>query len=312
MRNETGSASHGALFALAAYGIWGIAPLYWKALATIPAGELLAWRVLTSCAVGLVLVGATGTWSALRADLGSLRRCTLLALTATVIGANWLVFIWAVLHGQVLATSLGYYITPLVNVGLGMTFLGERLRPGQGVAVLLAAVGVGQLALSFTTVTWISLFLAFTFAFYGMIRKVAPVEPVVGFSIETLLLAPAAATYLFMLADSTSLPSPAQDPWILLLLAGMGIFTAAPLICFNAAARRLRLVTLGFFQYIAPSVSLVLAITWFGEPFRLREGVAFGCVWIALTIYSIDSLRAHAASRSAPSISAPRSPSIRP
>ncbi|MEE2679509.1 MAG: EamA family transporter RarD [Myxococcota bacterium] len=312
MRKETGSASHGALFALAAYGIWGIAPLYWKALAVVPASELLAWRVLTSCVVGLVLVGATGAWPALRADLGSPRRCALLALTATLIGANWLVFIWAVLHGQVLATSLGYYITPLVNVALGMTFLRERLRFGQAVAVLLAVVGVGQLALSFTTVTWVSLFLAFTFAFYGMIRKVAPVEPVVGFSIETLLLAPAAATYLVLLSGPGRVASYAEDAWIPVLLGAAGIFTAAPLICFNAAARRLRLVTLGFFQYIAPSLSLVLAITWFGEPFRIREGIAFGCVWIALAIYSVDSLRARAASPPPPSISTPRSPSIRP
>ena len=213
MRTETGSASSGVLLALTAYGVWGIAPLYWKALGRVPADELLAWRILTSCVAGLVLVGLTRSWGAVRADLRSPKRLATLALTATLIGANWLTFIWAVLHEQVLSTSLGYYLTPLVNVGLGVTFLRERLRPTQAVAVLMAAVGVGQLALSLTTGTWVSLVLAFTFAFYGLFRKMAPVAPVVGFSIETLLLTPAAADLAFSSDDPDELLAPLQDDW---------------------------------------------------------------------------------------------------
>lgn len=300
MRGETGSASSGVLLALAAYGIWGVAPVYWKALDALPAGELLAWRILTSCVVGLALVGLTRSWGALRADLRSPKRCATLALTAALIGTNWLTFLWAVLHEQVIATSLGYYITPLVNVLLGVTILRERLRPGQAVAVLLAAAGIGQLALSVTTLPWVTLLLAFSFAFYGLIRKLAPVEPVVGFALETLFLAPVAVAHLVMLSQSTGLHFPAGGVAADLLVAGAGAFTAAPLICFNAAARRLRLVTLGFFQYIAPSLSLVLALTLFGEPFRTREAVAFGCVGLALALYSIDSLRARGSGRIRP------------
>lgn len=300
MRRETGSASSGVLLALAAYGIWGIAPAYWKAIDSLPAGELLAWRILASCMVGLALVGWTRSWPTLLSDLRSPRRFATLALTAALIGTNWLTFLWAVLHEQVIATSLGYYITPLVNVLLGVTVLRERLRPGQAFAVLLAALGIGQLALSVTTLPWVTLVLAFSFAFYGLIRKLAPIEPVVGFGVETLLLAPVAVVHLALLAQSNGLHAPVGGFTTNLLIAGAGVFTAAPLICFNAAARRLRLVTLGFFQYIAPSLGLVLALTVFGEPFRATEAVAFGCVWLALAIYSIDSLRARGSRRIRP------------
>ena len=300
VRTETGSATSGVLLALTAYGIWGFAPVYWKALASFPAGELLAWRILTSCVVGLALVWLTRSWGALLADLCSPKRCATLAITAALIGTNWLTFLWAVLHEQVIATSLGYYITPLVNVLLGVTILRERLRPGQAIAVLLAAAGIGQLALSVTTLPWVTLLLAFSFACYGLIRKLAPGEPVVGFGLETLFLAPFAMAHLVVLSRSTGLHFPGDEFAGDLLIAGAGAFTAAPLICFNAAARRLRLVTLGFFQYIAPSLSLVLALALFGEPFRTSEAIAFGCVWLALALYSVDSLRARRSERIRP------------
>lgn len=291
MRYETGSASAGMLYALAAYGIWGAAPMYWKAVEALPASELLGHRIVWSCAVGIVLVSATRAWPEFRGVLASRRFWLPVLVTALVIGCNWFIFLWAVLHDQVLATSLGYYITPLVNVLLGVVILRERLRPWQIAAVALAAAGVLQLALSLGELPWVTLVLAFSFGFYGLLRKLAPVQPVVGFGFETLVLAPLACAGLAWLAHSGRTVFPSSDPTLDLLVVGSGVFTAAPLICFNSAAKRLRLSTLGMFQYIAPSITFLLAVALYDEPFTRSHALAFGCVWAALAIYSVDSLR---------------------
>lgn len=298
MGRETGSAAAGVLLALGAYVVWGFAPLYWKAVARVPAEELLGHRVIWSCLIGLVLVTLTRAWPDLRAVFASPRRWGPVLVTALLIGVNWLTFLWAVLHEQILATSLGYYITPLVNVLLGVTVLRERLRGLQVAAVALAGAGVLQLALAAGALPWVTLVLAVSFALYGLLRKLAPVEPVVGFGFETLVLVPPAAAFLAFLAARRATVFPTADPLFDLLVVGSGVFTATPLLLFNAAARRLRLTTLGFFQYIAPSIALVLAVAVYHEPFRRAEAWAFGCVGIALVLYSIDSLRsAHAATR---------------
>jgi len=292
VRYESGSASAGMLYALAAYGIWGVAPMYWKAVAALPASELLGQRIVWSCAVGIVLVSATRAWPEFRGVLASRRFWLPVLITALVIGCNWFIFLWAVLHDQVLATSLAYYITPLVNVLLGMVILGERLRPWQIAAVALAAAGVLQLTLSLGELPWVTLLLAFSFGFYGLLRKLAPVQPVVGFGFEMLALTPLACASLAWLAHSGSTVFPSSDPTLNLLVVGSGVFfTAAPLICFNSAAKRLRLSTLGLFQYIAPSITFLLAVVLYDEPFTRSHALAFGCVWAALAIYSVDSLR---------------------
>lgn len=292
MRSVSRSAPAGVAFALGAYAIWGLTPIYWKALADFPASELLAHRILWSCATGLALVWLLQARSSLRAALADPRRWAPVALTGLVIGTNWLVFLWAVLHDQVLATSLGYYITPLVNVLMGVLLLGERLRPLQTGAVALAALGIAQLALELGELPWVTLVLSLSFAFYGLIRKTTPVEPIAGFALETLVLLPLGLAYLAWLGlrSEAVFPEASSGTWALVGVSG--IATAAPLILFNAAARRLPLSTLGFFQYIAPSITFVLAVTVFGEPLQRVRLVAFACVWLALLVFSLDSLRA--------------------
>jgi chloramphenicol-sensitive protein RarD len=291
------SGSMGAAYALAAYGIWGVAPIYWKALGALPAPEILGHRVVWSCALALLLVLGTGGWRELHSILRAPRRALPIALSAALIGCNWLTFIWAVLHGQIVATSLGYYVTPLVNVALGIAVLGERLRPWQIVAVALAALGVARMGVAVGGLPWVALVLAFSFAFYGLVRKLAPVAPVVGFGLETLLLAPVAVAYLAWSGASGRAAFPAAQPALQLLVVAAGAFTAAPLLCFNSAAKRLRLATLGFFQYLAPSITLLLAVALYDEPFTRDHAASFGCVWAALALYSFDALRAAGAGR---------------
>jgi chloramphenicol-sensitive protein RarD len=286
------TSSLGVLYALAAYGIWGFAPMYWRALESIPAPQLLAHRVLWSMVVGVGLLLLTRRAGELRAVLRSRRRLLPMLLAALLIGINWLVFLYAVETDRVLDTSLGYYINPLISVLMGTLLLGERLRPWQLAAVSLAAIGVLLLTASFGSLPWISLVLAFSFAFYGLVRKLAPVMPVAGFTLETAILAPLGLAYLLFVRADGSDASANATLGFQLLLAGTGAFTAVPLLCFNSAAKRLKLSTVGLFQYLAPSISFVLAVALYGEPFTPAHAVAFACVWLALAIYTLDSLRA--------------------
>ncbi len=289
---EEGSGSAGVACALGAYGIWGFAPAYWKELASFSASEVLAHRVLWSCVVGLALVVLARSGPELASVLRSARRAGPVFGGALLLGANWLTFIWAVNHDQVLATSLGYYINPLLSVVLGVVFLGERLRRWQLVAFAVAAAGVAQLALALGELPWVALVLAGSFGLYGLVRKVAPASPVAGFATETLLLSPLAGLYLWRLGAAGASALPVPELGTNALVAASGIVTAAPLVLFASAAKRLRLATVGFFQYIAPTVAFGLAVGVYGEPFTLPHAITFGCVWMALAIYSIDSLRA--------------------
>jgi len=286
------SNSAGVLYALGAYGIWGIAPAYWKALEVVPATQILAHRILWSMLVGLLLLLFTRRGSEFRTVLGSRRHLLPMLTSAALLGTNWLTFIWAVATDRILDTSLGYYINPLINVLFGTALLKERLRPWQIVAVLLAAVGVLQMVFSLGALPWISLVLAVTFALYGLVRKVAPVMPVVGFTLETTLLAPLGGAYLlFVHANGSDAVSHASGG-VKLLIACTGLFTAAPLLCFNSAAKRLRLSSIGLFQYIAPTMAFLLAVVFYAEPFTRVHAVTFSCVWLALAVYTADSARA--------------------
>lgn len=284
--------SLGALYATAAYGFWGLTPLYWKAVEQVPPPELLGHRILWSCAVGVALVSAARAWPELGRCLRSPRHGLPILLASLLLAANWLTFLYAVATDRVLATSLGYYVTPLVNVALGMGFLGERLTRGQLVALALATLGVVALAVRLGEAPWIALALAGTFGCYGLVRKKAPVGPVAGFGLEMLLLTPWAGLYLLSLSADGGSSLSEQSTRVQTLVAGAGVVTAAPLLWFNHAARRLRLVTLGFFQYLAPSIAFALAVFAFGEPFTAAHGFAFGCVWLALAIYTLDALHA--------------------
>lgn len=285
-------ATRGILLAVAAYGLWGFAPIYWKLLRALPAAELLAHRVLSSLVVGVVLMAAARRWRELAAVLRERRRLLPIVASSLLIGVNWLVFIQAVNTGRVLATALGYFLNPLVSVLLGVVFLGEKLTRGQAFAVLLGAAGVLYWAIDLGEAPWIALTLAVSFALYGLVRKLAAVGPLEGFTLEVLLLAPAAGWFLASLASRGALLATGQDASVHALLAGAGVITALPLLCFTAAARRLPLTTLGFLQYLAPSLSFVIAVGLYDEPFGRARAIAFGCVWAALAVFSLATRRA--------------------
>lgn len=280
----------GVLFALGAYFIWGIAPIYFKLLGEVPALEILTHRILWSFLFMLILVSVSRKWRQVQKVFGSPKTLMLLALTAVLVGGNWLLYIWAVNHNHILEASLGYFINPLVNVILGMVFLGERFRRLQWCAVLLAFSGVLVQLWQFGSVPVISLTLAFTFAIYGLIRKKLGVDGQTGMLIETLWLLPAAIVYLFFIADTPSSHLSENTTSLNLLLVSAGIITTVPLLFFTAAAMRLRLSTLGFFQYLGPTLMFILATTLYGEPLSSDKLVAFGFIWVALALFILDAL----------------------
>ncbi len=280
----------GIFFALAAYFMWGIAPAYFKLIQQVPADEILTHRIIWSFFFMLALITLGRNWPKVRAACQNRKRLLLLAVTALLIGGNWLLFIWAVNNHHMLEASLGYFINPLVNVLLGMLFLGERFRRMQWVAVALAFTGVLVQLWQFGSLPIIGLGLAFSFAFYGLLRKKIAIDAQTGMLIETLWLLPVAAGYLFLFADSPTSHLSA-NPWSLnLLLVAAGIVTTVPLLCFTAAATRLRLSTLGFFQYLGPTLMFLLAVTFYGETVGQDKLVTFGFIWAALILFTLDAL----------------------
>jgi chloramphenicol-sensitive protein RarD len=296
-RSATGEAGSrlGVFYGVAAYGLWGVFPVYFKAVADVPALEVVAHRVMWSVPflVPLVILrhGVGAALAALRS------RVTLLTLCATtvLIAGNWLVFVLAVTRGQVMQASLGYFINPLFSVLLGFVFLRERLRPWQTFSVLLAAVGVAHLTLAGGQFPGYALFMATSFGLYGLLRKVVRVDALLGLAVETALLWPIAAAFLayWMLAGDAAFGASGGRTSLLLFAAGP--VTALPLVLFAAAARRLRLATVGFLQYIAPTGHFLLAVLAYGEPFDAAHRIAFACIWVALAIYSVDSARSRPA-----------------
>ncbi|MBV6694624.1 EamA family transporter RarD [Serratia quinivorans] len=282
----------GIFFALAAYFIWGIAPAYFKLIQQVPADEILTHRVIWSFFFMLALITLGRNWSQVRAACHDRKRLLLLAVTALLIGGNWLLFIWAVNNHHMLEASLGYFINPLVNVLLGMLFLGERFRRMQWLAVALAFAGVLIQLWQFGSLPIIGLGLAFSFAFYGLLRKKIAIDAQTGMLIETLWLLPVAAAYLFLFADSPT-SNLGANAWSLnLLLVAAGIVTTIPLLFFTAAATRLRLSTLGFFQYLGPTLMFLLAVTFYGETVGQDKLVTFGFIWAALLLFILDALYA--------------------
>jgi len=289
------SSRAGAIYALLAYASWGVLPIYWKLLAQVPAHEILMHRVLWTALFALALAALVGRRSEIGAILRNRRHLLALVASSLLLAGNWLTFIWAVNRGQIVATSLGYYLNPLVSVGLGVLLLRERLRPLQLVAVAIACVGVGAFALQVGHLPWIALWLAASFALYGLIRKTVPVASIAGLAVEAGLLAPLAALGIAAREASGAgafARAAELGPRAPFLLVAAGVVTALPLIWFASAARRLRLASLGLFQYLAPSLSLAIAVVGYGEPFTRAHAIAFACIWSALALYSFESLRA--------------------
>lgn len=285
------SSQAGTLLAIGAYLLWGAFPLYFKAVAGVPALQVLAHRVVWALVIAALLIIVRHRCRAVAATFADRRHLASLFVSSVMLAVNWGVFIYAVESGRVLQASLGYFINPLVSVVLGMIVLGERLRPTAWFAVMLAAIGVGLELLRLGTVPWIALVLATSFAGYGLMHKLAPVESLVGLFVETALLAPLAVPYLCFLALSGTGAFTAIDGRTDALLMLAGPVTLLPLLLFVAAARRITLATLGIVQYITPTAHFLLAVFVFGEPIGDDHWAAFGLIWLALAVYTVGALR---------------------
>jgi len=281
----------GVLYALAAFVWWGLSPLYWKAVGAVPAVELIAWRVVSSLVILALLLALGRRGGELLAVLRAPRTLGVLAVTTLLIVTNWLTFIWAMGAERVLETSLGYYVNPLVNVLLGILFLGERLRRAQGVAVALAGLGVALLTWEVGRLPWVALVLALTFGFYALLRKTVAAGPEVGLAIETALLTPFMVGWLLWLGHSGGAAFPAAGWGVKALVLAAGLITVAPLVWFTHGARRLPLATVGLLQYIAPTGQFLLAVFLFGEHFDVFHLAAFALIWCGLAVFTWDLRR---------------------
>jgi len=283
----------GIAFALTAIFVWGFIPILYKILAVVPPGEVLAHRVLWSLAVVLPLCAIQDGGRSLLRHLQDRRSLVLLAVTAALIASNWMGFIVAVNTSQVLQSSLGYFISPLMSVAMGIVLLRERLTWTQGAAFALAAIGVLNHAVAFGAPPWIALWLASSFALYSYLRKITRAEALEGLTFEMLCLAPLAVGYVVWLGGAGAF-GPSQ-PGLSFALVLAGISTSLPLVWFTAGARRLRLATIGFLQFLSPSIQFLLAVLYFGEPFAAADFLTFGCIWVAIALYMWPRPRAVAA-----------------
>jgi chloramphenicol-sensitive protein RarD len=281
---EAAQQRKGLLFAVAAYGIWGVAPIYFVWVGFAAPLEILMHRVLWSVPVLVLLITVTGQWTAARAL--SRRKVALLFVTALCLSANWLTFIWAIQAQRIADASLGYFINPLINILLGWVFLQERLRPLQWFAVAIALLGVGIELGVRQTMPWLGLTLALTFGFYALLRKQVSVPAAIGLWVETMLMLPIALLFLFWLLAQDGMRAAGQ----IMQLALGGVITVVPLVCFAAAALRLPLSTLGFVQYLAPSCALLLAVVVFNESVPQMRWVTFGFIWTALVVVSAENI----------------------
>ena len=281
----------GIVFAILAYGLWGFLPMYFKVIEQVSPAEIVVHRVIWSFFFTLALILMLRRWQKVKDVFAQPKYLWRLVLSSALVSGNWLLYIWAVNNDRILDGSLGYYINPIVNIILGMAFLQERLRPVQWFAVGLAVFGVAVELVAFGEIPWIALTLAVTFSTYGLIRKQIPVDAQTGLFLETAVLLSPALVYLLFFVESTT-GNLLANTWqlnSLLLLAGP--FTSVPLILFAAAAQRLNYSTMGFFQYIAPSIMFGLAIGVYGETFTLQKGITFLFIWAALAVFSLDALR---------------------
>ncbi len=291
---ENNSSRNGALSALSAYILWGFAPIYFKLLTEIAAGEILMHRVIWSTVFLFLMIIAMKKWSQLLSVLKQPKLLLQLTLSASFLAVNWFLFIWAVNNDHLLDASLGYYINPLFNVVLGMIFFHERLRRNQLIAVGLALSGVIVQLIALGTLPLISLALASTFAVYGLIRKKLPVNSFVGLLIESLLMLPIALLYWYFFVETTTSNMAINSFSLNFTLIMAGVVTTAPLLFFTAAAKRLTLSTLGFFQYLGPSIMFLLATFYYQETMKTAELITFIFIWAALLLYSLDSIKKRA------------------
>lgn len=297
----------GLAFGLLAYGLWGVLPIYFKLLANVSPVDIVAHRIFWSMLLLIGLLALTRGWRQVRDGLRDRRTILLLLTTSVLIAVNWLLYVYAVVSGHILAGSLGYYLNPLMNIVLGRFVLKERLTRLQWTAVAIAGVGVAVLAAGAGTTLWISLTLCVSFATYGLLRKIVAVDAVAGLSIETAILFPIALLWLLLGsgAGRAVMGGSEAELW---LLAGAGIVSTTPLLLFTAAARRLRYSTLGMLQFLAPTLQFLLAVVFYGEAFTIAHAIAFAAIWTALALYVaslVNDLRAQRRATTAPDLCEP-------
>lgn len=286
----------GIAYGLGAYLLWGVLPIYWKLLHQVPALEILASRFIWSAAFVAILLcfmgklqmfveetkGVFSTWKT---------GLTMLAAAVTI-SFNWGIFIWAVEDGRIVETSMGYYINPLVSVLFGMVFLGERLDKLQVIAVICACLGIGTMIIKNGSLPWVSVSLAATFAFYGLLKKIIKVNALTSIMLETLLISPLAVGYLLHLSNNGGNSYESCSMGVIALLMGAGAVTATPLILFTNCAKLLPLKMVGFMQYLAPTISLLIGVFIYNEAFTFTHIIAFGCIWTGLAFFICSQLRA--------------------
>ena len=279
----------GIIYGLGAYLLWGVLPIYWKLLQHVEAMEILASRFL--CLLLLVTGKLHIFMQETKAIFSTQRTACCMVLAAIAISFNWGIFIWAVEAGRIVETSMGYYISPLMNVLFGVVFLRERLAKLQIAAVSCAAAGIGVIIVHNGGLPWIALTLPLTFALYGLLKKIIVAQPMTSILLETLLISPLAAGYLYYLNTVGGNVYQSCDISTLLLLAGAGAVTATPMLLFSACARKLPLNIVGFLQYISPSISLMIGVLIYGEPFTGTTAIAFGCIWAGLALFIWSQIR---------------------
>ena len=280
----------GFLLGLTAYALWGVLPVYFKALSAVPAVDIVAHRILWSLPFLAILILVTRGWDKVRAVASRPRTLGILFVTALLIGGNWLLYVYAVTSGHILAASFGYYLNPLANVLLGRFVLREKLVRMQWAAVAIAAAGISVLAAGALGQLWLSLALCISFALYGLLRKIVPADALTGLAVETAILFPLAIAWLGWMAQASQ-PVLGTTGMETALLVFSGVISTTPLLLFTAAARRLPYSTLGMLQFLAPTLQFLIAVLVYGEPFTLAHAIAFVAIWTALALYVVAMLR---------------------
>jgi len=281
----------GVVIGAAAYVLWGLSPIYWRSVDSVAAGDIVIHRVLTTLLFLAAVQFAGHTFGRVRALVADRRARAMFVLTAALLASNWLVFVWAVNDDRVLEASLGYFINPLVSVVLGVVVLKERLRIGSLVAVAIAAVGVVVLAIDVGTVPWVSLYLAATFALYGLVRKTSPAGSLDGLTLEMFVLFPFALVAMLVQVGSGDSVFTTASVGLNFWLVGAGVVTAAPLLLFASAARQIELWLVGMLQFIAPTIQFVLGAVVWNESWSGGQAVGFIIIWAALGVFVVEQLR---------------------
>jgi chloramphenicol-sensitive protein RarD len=280
----------GIVYAALAYVIWGILPLYWKALSVVPAQEILSHRIIWSLVFVGIILTLRHNWGWLRPALRQRRIVITFTVSGLLLAVNWYTYIWGVNAGFIVETSLGYFINPLVNVLLGFALLHERMRPAQWAAIAVAAAGVIYMTVSYGSVPWIALTLAFSFGAYGLIRKTAALNSAEGLFMETAVLFLPALGFLLLMERNNTAAFAHSGLTTTLLLIGAGAATSIPLLLFAAGARMITLTTLGLLQYIAPTLQFLIGVFIYDEPFGPTRMIGFGLIWMALILYSTEGI----------------------